>query len=45
VTDAKADIERLKLDGEFQKAYTDSSHPGHKDAVARMNRLNQIAYG
>jgi len=45
VSDAKADIERLKLDGEFQKAYTDSGHPGHKDAVARMNRLNQIAYG
>lgn len=32
-------IKQLSSDAEFQKAYNDAKHPGHKDAVERMNKL------
>jgi hypothetical protein len=42
--DAMSEISRLKFDPEFQKAYVGASHPGHKDAVARMEQLFAYAY-
>ncbi len=32
-------ITQLRGDAEFTKAYGDAKHPGHKDAVERMNKL------
>lgn len=36
---ATAAISALASDAEFQKAYTSKDHPGHKDALERMNKL------
>jgi hypothetical protein len=36
---AQAKISALGSDAEFQKAYTDNKHPGHLDAVKRMEAL------
>ena len=41
---AKAEIAGLKIDPDFMAAYGSSQKPGHKEAVERMTRLNQIAY-
>lgn len=41
---AKLEIERLKTDREFQQAYMQFDHPGHKGAVDRMSRLYSTAY-
>jgi len=41
---AQREIGDLRLDAEFNKAYSDSNHPGHRDAVERMNQLYQDAY-
>jgi len=38
-TEAKALINKKYADKEFNEAYFDSFHPGHKNAVAEMNRL------
>jgi len=39
--EARSEINTLKGDKNFMSAYTDSRHPGHKDAVARLNKLYQ----
>lgn len=44
-SEARGEISRLNTDSEFQKAYTDRSHVGHKDAVDRMERLNRTIHG
>jgi len=44
VDSAKMEISKLNLDSEFQKAYVQLDHPGHKEAVERMNRLYSTAY-
>lgn len=36
---ARAEIQRLKADTEFQQAFLDRLHPGHEAAMARMLRL------
>lgn len=36
---AKAEIEKLNADTEFQKAYTGKNHEGHREAVERMQKL------
>lgn len=36
---ARAEIQRLKGDGEFQQAFLNRLHPGHDAAMARMLRL------
>lgn len=41
---ARAELERLATDEEFQKALNSREHVGHKDALARWQRLNQQAY-
>lgn len=41
---AKAEIAALKVDAAFNAAYLDGSHVGHKDAVARMERLHKAAF-
>lgn len=43
--DARAELERLKGDKDFMAAVTDVSAQGHKDAVARWQRLHQQAAG
>ncbi len=40
---AKMKISELQADAEFYKRYSDSTHPGHSDAVAEMNRLFKLA--
>lgn len=42
---AKTEIARLRTDEAFQKAYRDAVHPGHKEAVERLYKLNQQAHG
>lgn len=42
---AREEIDKLKFDTEFQNAWTNETHTGHKQAVERMERLNRIAYG
>lgn len=37
-------LQKLENDQEFQKAYNDRGHPGHKDAIDRVLYLNRIAY-
>lgn len=39
---AQAKITQLRGDTEFNKAYLDSKHPGHADAVARMAKLYAV---
>lgn len=39
---AQAQIHALEADPEFQKAYHDPTHVGHKDAIARMDRLDRL---
>lgn len=39
---ARAEIARLKGDPAFVNAWLDGSHPGHKDAIAKMARLNEF---
>lgn len=39
VTQANAEINRLRADVEFGKKFNDKNHPEHKDAVERMNSL------
>ncbi len=43
-TKAINEIEALKLDAEFQKAYMTAGHPGHQAALNRMKNLFAIAY-
>lgn len=40
---AKAEIQKLKADGDFQKAFLDESHPEHAAAMRRMNTLHALA--
>jgi len=42
---ARAEIQRLKADGEFQQAFLDRLHPGHEAAMARMLRLQAQVSG
>ena len=39
------EISTLKLDKDFMAAYLDPRSPGHKDAMAKMSRLHQVAAG
>ena len=41
---AQAEIDQLKMDGEFQKMLTNKSHPGHKAAMERWTRTFSNAY-
>lgn len=41
---AKAEINRLQADPSFRKQLMDNRDPSHKDAVAKRERLYQIAY-
>lgn len=41
---ARAELERLNLDTESQKAFLNADHPGHKDMVDKRRRLNEIAH-
>lgn len=41
---AVAEINRLKTDAEFQKAWGDANAPGHKEAVDRWLSLHERAY-
>lgn len=41
---ASAEIDSLKLDKNFQDAYLNSSHAGHKAAVEKMERLHKIKF-
>ena len=43
-TRAKTEIETLKLDKEFQDAFGNARHPGHKAAVDRWIQLHSIAH-
>lgn len=42
--EARQQIGALRGDGDFSKAYLDAKHPGHKDAIAKMERLHQFAF-
>lgn len=42
--EARLQISKLNTDTEFQAAYMNAEHPGHKDAVERMRRLYAKAY-
>ncbi len=42
--EAKAEINVLQADENFQKAYTNARHAGHKDAVDKMTRLFEFAH-
>lgn len=42
--EAKQQINGLRGDTEFSKAYMDGKHPGHKEAVAKMADLHTFAY-
>lgn len=44
VLDARSEIDRLTLDGEFTRALQDRRLPGHRQAVARWRRLHERAY-
>ncbi len=44
VADSLAEIKRLGLDAEFQKALANSDHPEHKNALKRKNELYENAY-
>ncbi len=41
--DAKAALTKLKADPEFQAAFSNSSHPQHKEMVAKHNELAGLA--
>lgn len=41
---ANKEIGDLSLNAEFMKAYLDADHPGHKEAVSRMERLHKDAH-
>lgn len=41
---AQAQIGDLKTNKDFQSAYLDAGHPGHKEAVEKMTRLLKAAY-
>ncbi|MFQ5356150.1 MAG: hypothetical protein ACE5DY_06640 [Mariprofundaceae bacterium] len=41
---AKEKINQLRMDTEFMKAYMTPGHPGHVDAVAKMQSLHNLAY-
>lgn len=41
---AKMELDRLSTDSEFQKAKSDATHPGHKAAMDRLERLQQIIH-
>lgn len=41
---AQAEMQRLKGDDAFAKAWIDKQHPGHQDALAKMQRLAGLAY-
>ena len=41
---AQAKIGELKGDKDFQAAYLDAGHPGHREAMEKMTRLAQAAY-
>lgn len=41
---AKAEINRLRGDESFSKAWMDQQHPGHQDAIKKLERLYQEAY-
>ena len=43
-TEAKQEINALHADEKFMKAYTTKEHPGHPDAVKRMQRLYEFAH-
>lgn len=43
--DAKAQIESLKLDKDFQANINDKKAAGHKEAVAKLEKLHKIAAG
>lgn len=43
-TRAKVEIESLKLDKDFQDAFTNARHPGHKAAVDRWIQLHSVAH-
>lgn len=40
---ARADLQRLKADPVFREAFTNASHPQHKEMVAKHNELAQLA--
>lgn len=42
---ARAEIQRLKADAEFQQAFLNRLHPGHEAAMARMLRLQAQVSG
>ena len=42
---AQEEVNRLLGDSEFLSNWTDRSKPGHDNAVAEMNRLNEILHG
>lgn len=42
--EAQQQINGLKADAQFMKAYTSRNDPGHKDAVAKMQRLYAMAF-
>jgi len=41
---AKVELSRLETDAGFSKAFTDASHPGHRDAVEKHERLMKIIH-
>ena len=43
-TEARGEMEQLKLDQGFLDAYLNREHVGHKAAVDRMRRLSQAAW-
>lgn len=42
--EAQQQINALRADAQFAKAYMDKDAPGHADAVAKMKALHEIAY-
>jgi hypothetical protein len=42
--EARAEIGRLNLDKDFQKAYINAKDPGHRTAVEKMSKLFKSAY-
>ena len=42
--EAQQEINALRADKNFSAAYLNKSHPGHKDAVAKMAALHTVAY-
>jgi hypothetical protein len=44
-TRASQEIDRLKIDANFQKAMQDKAHPGHKAAVQQWMNLHKVATG